>query len=434
MKNIYKNPIHKILDHNSRVMAKDLFIDNNTQATGLNNNDLIIGASGCGKTRSYVIPNILHTDDSMIIVDTKNSLYKNYAPSLSKRGYTIWNLNLAKSKNSSIGYNPLRFVRKTLGKSFPYSRQDVEILCSYLCFSEFNKEPFWDLAARMYLTAYISYVLEALPENEQHLGTVAKLLNMPEADALFWEWELAYPDSFATKKWKLFKDCTEAGKTVASIQMNCNEKLATFQGNSIQRLFSHPEQIDFGYMSNHKTALFINVSDTDRSCDKLLNLLYSQAFHQLCQIADDSYEGRLRIPVRIILDDFAANAVILDFDKIISVIRSREIYVSIILQSLTQLYSIYGENAAKTIINNCDNCLYLGGQDVTTAHYVAKKANVPPNKILNLPLGDAYLFVRGQTPRQVMKYDLETDSAYQSIKSPVSIPDSESLDVQHDIF
>ncbi len=407
MNNIYTNPICRISSCDCRVIAKDIFMNNDTHVTGLNNNDLIIGVSGAGKTRGYVIPNILHANDSMIIVDTKNSLYRNYAPSLSKRGYTVQNLNLARPKNTGIGYNPLRFIRKTPNKAFPYSRQDVEALCSYICSASHCKDPFWDLAARMYMTAYTAYVLEALPENEQHLGTVARLLNMPEADSLLEEWNLAYPDSFAAEKWKLFKDCNEADKTDASIRMTCNEKLAVFQGNSIQRIFSYPEQIDFHSMSERKSALFINVSDTDRSCDKLLNLLYSQALHELCQTADNSYEGRLWIPVRIILDDFAANAVIPDFDKITSVIRSREIYVSIIIQSLTQLYSVYGKDASQTIINNCDTCLYLGGQDVTTADYMAAKANVPTEKILNLPLGEAYLFVRGQTPRRVARYDPE---------------------------
>ena len=129
-------------------------------------------------------------------------------------------------------------------------------------------------------------------------------------------------------------------------------------------MFSNPHQVDFRSLGRRKIALFINVSDTDRSNDKLLNLLYSQALHELCDSADCSPDGRLKVPVRFIMDDFAANAVIPDFDKVISVIRSREIYVSLILQSLSQLDSMYGKDRAMTIINNCDSCLYLGGQDV----------------------------------------------------------------------
>ena len=120
-------------------------------------------------------------------------------------------------------------------------------------------------------------------------------------------------------------------------------------------MFSNPHQVDFRSLGRRKIALFINVSDTDRSNDKLLNLLYSQALHELCDSADCSPDGRLKVPVRFIMDDFAANAVIPDFDKVISVIRSREIYVSLILQSLSQLDSMYGKDRAMTIINNCDS-------------------------------------------------------------------------------
>ena len=141
--------------------------------------------------------------------------------------------------------------------------------------------------------------------------------------------------------------------------------------------------------------------------DRLTNLFYTQALHELCNSADrDNKDHRLKVPVRLILDDFAANVFIPEFDKIISVIRSREISVSIILQSLSQLESMYGDARAKTILNNCDHCLYLGGQDVDTARYVSIKANKSINSILNLPLEAAWLFERGTQPQQVEKYRL----------------------------
>lgn len=179
-------------------------------------------------------------------------------------------------------------------------------------------------------------------------------------------------------------------------------------------LLDHPDIPDFRSLGRRKIALFINVSDTDRSNDKLLNLLYSQALHELCDSADCSPDGRLKVPVRFIMDDFAANAVIPDFDKVISVIRSREIYVSLILQSLSQLDSMYGKDRAMTIINNCDSCLYLGGQDVETARYIAVKANKTADTI---PIDAALLFVRGQKPQQVTKYSLEEDPLYLELVS-----------------
>lgn len=186
-------------------------------------------------------------------------------------------------------------------------------------------------------------------------------------------------------------------------------------------LLDHPDIPDFRSLGRRKIALFINVSDTDRSNDKLLNLLYSQALHELYDSADCSPDGRLKVPVRFIMDDFAANAVIPDFDKVISVIRSREIYVSLILQSLSQLNSMYGKDRAMTIINNCDSCLYLGGQDVDTARYIAVKASKTANNILTLPIDAALLFIRGQKPQQVTKYRLEEDPLYLELASASAV-------------
>ena len=150
-------------------------------------------------------------------------------------------------------------------------------------------------------------------------------------------------------------------------------------------------------------ALFVNVSDMDRSFDRLVNVFYTQAIQQLCREADRNPDGRLKVPVRIILDDFATNVVIPDFDKIILVIRSRELSVSVILQSISQLETLYTPAQAMTILNGCDHMLYLGGQDVDTADYISIKANKPIENILNMGLGDAYLFERGAKPRKVEK-------------------------------
>lgn len=414
----YTNPIQNTLTDNCRILAQDKYINNDTWQTGINNNDLIIGVSGAGKTRSYVIPNILHSNESMIIVDTKNSLSKKLTPYLKNKGYTVWNLNFARTEQSEMGYNPLHFIERYPNEKYPYNTQDIEMLCQFLCPIETLKDPFWDYAARMYMATMISYVLEALPENEKNLGSVAKIQNTmgnKVFEKLMNEWEAACPESYAVRKWHLFKDTGSADKTHASTQMIVGEKLSSFSSNGMIKLFSNPKQIDFRYMSEHKTVLFVNVSDSDRSCDRLLNILYSQALHALCACADEAEDGRLQIPVRLILDDFAANATIPDFDKIISVVRSREIYISIILQSLTQLDAMYGSDCAKTIINNCDSCLYLGGQDVETARYIGAKANKTTDTILNMPINTALLFVRGQRAQQVTKYCVEADPLYRKL-------------------
>ena len=151
--------------------------------------------------------------------------------------------------------------------------------------------------------------------------------------------------------------------------------------------------------------------------DGIINLFYTQALQTLCEEADKhTKDGRLPVPVRIILDDFAANVEIPDFDKIISVIRSREIYVSVILQSVSQLNSMYGADRAMTIMNNCDNWLYLGGQDVTTSECIAVKANKLVDSILNMPLGEAYLFTRGEQAKMVRKFDIKRHAKYRELQ------------------
>ena len=152
---------------NYRILAEGKYINNDTWETGLNNNDLIVGVSGAGKTRSYVIPNILQCNGSMIVVDTKNQLCKTYSSQLKKRGYQIWNLNFSKMENSPMGYNPLNYLGN--------SSQNIDMLAKAMCPIETLKDPFWDHAAAMVLSVLISYVMEALPKEEQHLGSVARL-------------------------------------------------------------------------------------------------------------------------------------------------------------------------------------------------------------------------------------------------------------------
>lgn len=168
--------------------------------------------------------------------------------------------------------------------------------------------------------------------------------------------------------------------------------------------------------------------------DGLINMFYTQAFQKRCAFADSCPDSRLPIPVRFFLDDFASNTCIPDFDKLISVIRSRDISVSIIIQSLSQLNSLYGPDKAMTIINNCDHCLYLGGQDVDAAKYLSVKANLPVNRVLDMPLDRAFLFTRGSPFLQVKKYNIiahpimdEPDPA----KNQIQIRQEEYLDEEY---
>lgn len=397
-----------------RILAQNELRNNDTWLTGLNNNDLIIGPSGAGKTRGYVKPNLLQCNESIIVADTKGNLVRQVGPVMKKHGYKICNVDFT-AIESSYGYNPLDYIRFD-EKTQRYSEQDIMSIANTLCPIENNMDPFWDYAARMYLACLIGYVMECLPKEEQTLEYVAEL--MPKLQDGTFEFlintlESVDSASFAVKKYHSFAGAQRAEKMHASICGIVAEKLDTLTYDALNRMYAQKERIDFKQLGKEKTAVFLTISDTDRSSDKLVNLFYTQALHALCESADKDYaDSRLPIPVRIILDDFATNACIPDFDKTISVIRSREIYVSIILQSLTQLEDLYGHAKAMTIVNNCDNLLYLGGQDLETAEFIGVKIDKPTTMILNLPLDEAYLFTRGQKPQKVKKFDITTHERY----------------------
>lgn len=402
-----------------RILASGQKISNDTWKTGLNNNDLIIGPSGAGKTRSYVKPNLMQCEESVIVADTKGSLIQEVGPLMRKKGYQVINIDFT-DMLGSYGYNPLDYIRKDK-RTGKYSEKDIMSVAACLVPAHDLKEPFWEKSARMYIACMIGYVLECLPEEEHTLEFVQKLYqemssNNDTFEQLFENLGLEDPDSFAFKKYRMFCDAKNVRTTYECIRMFIAEKLDTLTFDGPLQLYKNPQRVKFEDLGRKKTAVFLTISDTDRSMDTLASLFYAQALQALCESADKDYsDHRLPVPVRLILDDFATNVVIPNFDNIISVIRSREIYVSVILQSLSQLNAIYGQYRAMTIVNNCDNCLYLGGQDVETAKYIAFKANRTADSILTMPLNEAYLFTRGSQPKKVQKFEIKDHELYREL-------------------
>ena len=387
-----------------RIFAKDADVSNNTWETGLNNNDIIIGPSGAGKTTGYVIPNITQQYGSMIVTDTKGNLSARLGPSLKDAGYEVYTLDFVNQANSCV-YNPLDYIgRDVWGKEF--NQQELMSLANLLIPTRNSRDPYWEDNARIVIISLMAFVLEALPREEQHLGSVVELFRVigtQKGEEIFAQWEREYPDSFAVKKYKMYRNVFKAEKTWECIRQMAATALEPFDYREARNIFCRPTQFAIGDLGKQKAVLFINVSDTDRTFDRSINAFYSQALDMLCKTADANPNSRLKVPVRIIMDDFAANTCIPHFDKTISVIRSRDISVSIILQSLTQLESMYTYAEAATIINNCDHMLYLGGQDLRTVEYIGTRANKTPESILSMQLDKAYLFTRGQRAKLVEK-------------------------------
>lgn len=389
-----------------RILAKDIQVSNDTRKTRLNNNDIIIGASGSGKSSGYVVPNIRQYSESMIIADTKGILYGKLHKELRRHGYRVRLLDFVNLDRSGC-YNPLDYIGVNR-KTGCCREQDVLSIANILITTQLKKDPFWEDSARMVLTSLIAFVKEALPKREQNMVSVANLAKLiydgTAGEDIFNQLEKENPDSFAVRKFKGYRDLMHAGdRTWACVTQFLSVALKVFDFREAEMLLGGNTTFRMEQLGQKKMALFVNVSDTDRSFDRLLNVFYTQAIQQLCREADANPDGRLKVPVRIILDDFATNVVIPDFDKIISVIRSRELSVSVILQSISQLETLYTRAQAMTILNGCDHMLYLGGQDIDTADYISIKANKPIEHILNMGLDDAYLFERGAKPRKVEK-------------------------------
>ena len=386
-----------------RILSDGVRVCNNTWITGRNNNDLIIGPSGAGKTTGYVLPNILNSAESMIIVDTKGNLYHKTADHLRQKGYTVFLLDFTDIQNSPVGYNPLDFIhRDEMGE--PNEQDIMTISQAILPDESVSNDPFWSRISRLVLETAVAYILDFTSDTTlTSVSTLLAELTTGKLDRLLEEVGAIAPDSLCYRRYAMWRNMRQAEKMTASVAGILAEAMAVLSSRGAQRLYADPVRVNFQSVANHKTAVFLNVSDTDAAQYNLVSLFYSQALHALSDYADRRPGNRLPIPVRLYLDDFASNLVIPEFDKIISVIRSREISVSIMLQSITQLNTMYGEDRAKTIIANCDHCLLLGCNDVDTARYFSVKANTSLHRILDMSLDSAWLFERGSEARQVSK-------------------------------
>ena len=388
-------------DRSVRILAEGITASNDTWRTGLNNNTLVIGPSGAGKTRGYVLPNILASEGSVVVADTKGELYEQLRDQLEQKGFNVSCIDFTDPVASTIGYDPLDHIRMINDK---VREQDVVSVAASLCPVDNHYEPFWDYIVRGLVASLIGYTMAALPEEEHNLSSVCRLYDTVvdgRYDKLLEEFREEGPNAFAVRQYAATMAAKEAEKMAASIKSVTGQKLLPYMVSEVDQLFKMVKRVDFRNLRRQKTALFVHVSDVDRSMDRLIALFYEQMLKTLVERSDqDGY------PVHIILDDFACGCPIQGFDSISSVIRSRGIYVSLIIQSIAQLESLYGNKAA-TICENCDTTLYLGGNDPATARWIGERANRPPHAILSMPVGDALLIQRGKSVQKVKRYRLE---------------------------
>ena len=279
----------------------------------------------------------------------------------------------------------------------------------------YKPDPFWDEASELLLQALIAYLYEGFRSSEQNLRSVQKLIdacNIDENDSgsatildkLMEAHEKEYEDSYAVSQYKKFR--VAAGKTLKSILISLNARIGQFDTPELRELTKY-DTIRISGIGMKPTAVFVVVSDTDRSLDGLANLFFTQAMNELCWQADKRCKGNtLPVPVRFILDDFATNCKIAEFPRMIASIRSRGISTMLMIQSEAQLEEGYNKDA-RTIIGNCDTYVYLGGNDVDTAEAVARRCDVPLKKILNMPVETNWIFRRGQEPVNSKNYNIE---------------------------
>lgn len=391
------------------ILGKDRYYSLDCYQTKVNNNVLVVGTAGSGKTRSIVTPNLLQATGSYIVSDPKGNLYNKYGKYLEEKGYVVKKLDFT-NPSDSVHYNFFEYIRTPL---------DCIKLANMLIYSQQAarmNDPFWEEATQLLVQSLLGFLWEGEPEGGRNYYGLMRLLDMclsgiaadpgqkSRLDVLMGRLEATLPDSFAAKSYAKFR--VAADKTLRSILITANARLGRFETPELNEMMSS-DDVNIASIGQRKTALFVVVSDTDRSLDGLANIFFTQAMNELVTYADRHCENNcLPVPVRFLLDDFATNCKICEFPRMISSIRSRGISVMLFIQAESQLREGYGEDA-KTIIGNCDTYVYLGGNDIETARSVAERCDLPLTTVLNMPVETNWIFRRGQEPANGRNFELE---------------------------
>ena len=332
-----------------------------------NKNVLVTGGSGSGKTRFFLLPNLLQMHSSYVVTDPKGDVVIKAGKTILKHGYRLKIFNTINFKKS-MHYNPFAYIR---------SEKDILKLVNTLIANTKGDgkagDEFWTKAETLLYCALFGYIHYEAPEEEQNFNTLLEFLNASEVreddedyenpvDMMFHDLEKKSPNHFAVRQYRKYK--LAAGKTAKSILVSCGARLAPFDIAELREITSYDE-LELDTLGDRKTALFLIMSDTDATFNFLISMVYSQLFNLLCEKADDVYGGRLPVHVRCLIDETANIGQIPNLEKLVATIRSREISACLFLQAKSQLKAIYKDNT-DTIIGNMDSQLFLGGTEPTT--------------------------------------------------------------------
>ena len=339
-----------------------------------NKNILVIGGSGSGKTRFFVKPNLMQMHSSYVVTDPKGTVLVECGKMLEKGGYAIKSLNTINFRKS-MHYNPFSYIR---------SEKDILKLVNTIIVNtkgdgDKSGEDFWVKAEKLYYTALIGYIWYEAPDHEKNFTTLLEMINASEAreddetfknpvDVMFDELEARDPDHFAVKQYRKYK--LAAGKTAKSILISCGARLAPFDIPQLREVMAYDE-LELDRIGDRKTAVFFIISDTTQTYNFLVALAFSQMFNLLCERADNVHGGRLPHHVRVLWDEAANTGQVPQLEKLVAVIRSREVSLCLLYQQLAQCKAIYDKHA-ETILGNMDSVVFLGGREASTIKEISE--------------------------------------------------------------
>ena len=422
----------------NKILTQNVSIGFDGRKHRRNLNTLVCGGSGAGKTRFYAKPNIMNANTSFVVLDPKGELLRDTGNLLKEKGYDIKVIDLINMDKSHC-YNPFVYIKD----DNDVQRMVTNLFKNTTPKNSSSSDPFWDQAAMMLLMALVLYLHHEAPEDEQNFPMVMEMIRAGEVredsedyqsplDMLFEKLEEENPEHIAIKYYKNYR--SGSGKTLKSIQITLVSRLEKFNLETLASI-TQTDEMELNTLGEKKTAIFAVIPDNDSSFNFIVGMLYTQLFQQLYYSADRVHGGRLPVHVHFVMDEFANVALPDEFDKLLATMRSREISVSIIIQNMAQLKALF-EKQWESIVGNCDEFVYLGGNEQSTHEYVSKllgKETIDTNtygqshgrngsystnwqmagrelmtadEVRMMDNQYALLFIRGEKPVKDFKYDV----------------------------